>query len=168
MFEATGLADTAAAGGALLIACSGLLVMLQQRRWAGRLFLGGVVLAGAAAIVPKIAMPSGPNAIAAIHWQWAAALVALVAAAFRQWGAAIAFASPLFTMLFIWPIASTLPTVLLVILFALFAIGAVSRALTMLWGPEVAGHVVGTYVVRLIDAIFLAPLLLIKALFRAR
>lgn len=168
MLEATGITGIATIGGVLLIVSSGLLLILQQRRWAGRFFLGGIALAAAAAVVPRIAIPTGLTGTPAIHWQWAAALVALAAAAFRQWGAAIAFASPLFTMLFVWPIASTLPTVLLVILVALFAIGALSRALTLLWGPEVAGHVVGTYVVRLIDAIFLAPFFLIRALFRTR
>lgn len=45
------------------------------------------------------------------------------------------------------------------------AVGAVSRFLAVLWGPELASHVVGTYVVRAIDALFAVPWAIIRGLF---
>jgi len=150
-------------GGQLFLALGGCLLIIQQRRWAGCFIAAGVACVVCAALIPDVAVRPVVGSTVLIEWQWVAAAVAVLAAMFRQWGAVFVFAAPLAVKVFVLPTLDGWPLVVFVLLVALCLVGALSRLLSAFLGSELAAHVVGTYVVRFIDAIFALPWMIVRA-----
>lgn len=157
---ASALYEAAVLIATLTLMAGGFCVMFQQKRWAGRFLFGGVVLAVGAALLPDLSHLSDGTPV--VPWQWTLAFLAIIFAVLRQWGLAAILTTPLLYSMVVWPVVSTLPIVLAIVAVAFLAIGAVTRLLNALVGAEVTGHVVGTYLVRLIDGVFALPFLLAR------
>jgi hypothetical protein len=65
------------------------------------------------------------------------------------------------------PWIEALPTWAFVLILVVFALTVINGLLVLLFGREAAGQVTGTYLVRLIDFIFLGPFRLLRFLVRA-
>jgi len=159
MIAAGPFSELAVSLAALLFMVGGFCLMFQQKQWAGRLLLGGVALAAGATILPNVSRVSEG---VTVPWQWALALAAIIFGALRQWGIAALLAAPLLYSLVVWPVVSTLPVMLAVVVVVFLVLGGITRILNVLFGHEATGHVVGTYLVRLIDAVFALPFLLAR------
>jgi hypothetical protein len=151
--EHQSIVSVAAPIATLLIAASGFLLMMQVKAWAARAFLAGVGLAAGAALLGQWPSPTIAQSIAAAPWPATFALAAVVAAALRQYGAALALASPLAAKLLFLPALGSLSPMLAIAGSALAAIGLAARMLTLIVGKEAAGHVVGVFIVRFVNLV---------------
>lgn len=105
--------------------------------------------------------------------EWALPWVAVIGVAAWILGArvlGVAAALLLLTELLLAPLLApwiaTLPTWGLLMLAAALVIVVLHQVIDLLFGKETAGHVTGTYVVRLLDVILLGPIRLLARLLR--
>ena len=105
--------------------------------------------------------------------EWALPWVAVVGIAAWILGAralGVAAAMLLLTDLVIAPLLApwiaTLPTWALLMLAGVVSLVVLHQVIDLLFGKEVAGHVTGTYLVRLLDALLLGPFRLLARLLR--
>lgn len=141
----------------LAFVTGGLALMLQARALAGRLLFAGLGLGVLAALAPGLLVGLQPLSIFDLTAGLGLA-GGLLAFVLGRPAAGVGLVLPAVWRWVLWPLIGTAVPLWLVALIiapfsAFIAVWMLQRALTAVYGREAAGHVTGTYLLRLFDGI---------------